>query len=115
MVVTFTKPFPRVEEGTEASFTLWFLGCIPLPWVARHSRVTDNGFVDEMVEGPLDSWRHEHRFAERSGSVHVEDTIEYAHSGLLSRVLFNQAALRVLFLYRAFATRRALAAEAKDA
>ena len=46
-------------------------------WEAVHHPLPD-GFVDEMVSGPLASWRHAHRFvAEGEGCV-IHDEIEFA-------------------------------------
>jgi len=104
--------FGPLIEGMEAEFRLW-LGPVPVHWVARHEDVSDLGFTDIQVEGPLARWRHVHRF-ETVGphQSRVKDRIDYEHPAGLSsawtRVAFGAAALRVLFAHRSRATRRAL-------
>jgi ligand-binding SRPBCC domain-containing protein len=105
----------RVEplaEGSVSEFTLWF-GPLPVRWTAVHSRVGAHGFTDTQTAGPLKHWQHTHRFtALDSARTRVDERIDYAHypgpRGLLSRLLFSRLALRLLFTYRALATRRAL-------
>jgi ligand-binding SRPBCC domain-containing protein len=105
----------RVEplaEGSLSEFTLWF-GPWPVRWTAVHSQVGPHGFTDTQSAGPLNYWRHTHRFTVLDGATtRVSERIEYAHSpgprGLLSRLLFNRLALRLLFTYRAVATRYAV-------
>ena len=98
-------------EGSRSSFTLWF-GPFPVHWVAVHSNVDRrHGFTDTQAEGPLAAWQHTHRFeAITDRTTRVIDTIEYTYprgaAGLWSRLLFNPLALRLMFAYRAWATRR---------
>ena len=108
----------RVEplaNGSLADFTLWF-GPLPVRWVAVHSQVDPlNGFTDTQQAGPLKFWRHTHRFeALDANTTRVSEHVDYEHRagwrGWLSRVLYNRLALRCLFFYRAWATRRALPA-----
>lgn len=42
-------------------FTLW-LGLLPLRWVARIEQVTQPGFVDREVRGPVTTWVHRQPF-----------------------------------------------------
>jgi ligand-binding SRPBCC domain-containing protein len=105
--------FGPLEEGMIAEFRLW-LGPVPVDWVARHEEVSDGGFTDVMVEGPLARWAHRHVFEalgpQRSAVI---DRIAYAHppgaAGAWTRVAFGRPALASLFAYRAWATRRAVA------
>lgn len=106
----------RVEplaEGSVSDFTLWF-GPLPVHWTARHSRVDyKHGFTDTQVLGPMKRWVHTHTFAEAGGGVStITEHIEYEHypgvRGFLSRLLFTPFGLRLMFLYRRFATRRLL-------
>ena len=58
-------------------------------------------------------WRHTHRFeAVGPSHVRVSEHIELEHfsgwRGLLGRLLFSRPALRGLFFYRSWVTRRAL-------
>lgn len=106
----------RVEplaDGAVAEFTLWF-GLLPVRWRAVHSAVDrQRGFTDTQASGPLRHWRHRHAY--RALDAHttlVTDCVEYEHHrgarGLLSRLLFARPALRLLFAFRAWATRRAV-------
>ena len=45
--------------------------------VARERTDSRAVFVDEMVDGPLERWRHEHRFEARNGCTELIDEIEY--------------------------------------
>ena len=98
-------------EGSRAAFTLWF-GPFPIHWVAIHSMVDRlHGFTDTQEKGPLAAWQHTHRFeaiSDRTTRVsdHVVYTYSHGAAGLLNRLLFNPLALRMMFAYRAWATRR---------
>jgi ligand-binding SRPBCC domain-containing protein len=102
-----------LAEGAVADFTLWF-GLLPVRWQAVHSAVdAQRGFTDTQALGPLRHWRHRHTFRPiDSATTLVADRVEYQHypgpRGLLSRLLFARPALRLLFAFRAWATRRAL-------
>ena len=103
--------FGELEDGMEAVFTMW-LGPVPLKWVARHEEVSEHGFTDAQVEGPLKSWRHTHRFdAEGDSTTRVREHIEYEHApglaGIMTRLMFHPMALRGLFGYRQWVTTRA--------
>ncbi|MEM1416636.1 MAG: hypothetical protein AAGH15_17120 [Myxococcota bacterium] len=112
--------FGALEEGMVARFTLRF-GPLPVAWTARHEDVSETGFVDVQVEGPMAHWRHTHTFVpEAEGQrTRVIDHIEYAHppmpKALLTHLLFNGAGLRTLFAYRALVTRRACARMMREA
>lgn len=102
--------FDPLSEGAVAEFTMWF-GPIPVRWRAVHSNVSQNGFTDTQVEGPLKSWQHTHRFTAVSPTVTaVHEHIEYEHDGglrgLFSRLFFNRPGLYLLFTARKLITRR---------
>ena len=102
--------FDPLAEGSIGDFTIW-MGPIPVRWKAVHENVTATGFFDIQVAGPMKSWRHCHRYVQVSENItEVHDRIEYEHDkglrGLWSRLLFPTPALRMLFLYRAWATKR---------
>jgi ligand-binding SRPBCC domain-containing protein len=108
----------RVEplaEGSVSEFTLWF-GPLPIRWTAHHSQVgLLHGFTDTQVCGPVKSWQHTHRFtAVDDHTTQVTEHIDYEHftglRGWLSRLLFSGPALRFMFAYRAWITRRAVEA-----
>ena len=101
-----------LSEG-EIEFTLWF-GPLPIRWTARHEPgPTATSFADRQVGGPLAYWRHEHIFTQVAGGVELSDRITLAHRpglvGLFTRLAFDGIPLRILFAYRHWRTRRALA------
>ncbi|MDH3540093.1 MAG: SRPBCC family protein [Acidimicrobiia bacterium] len=101
-----------LADGSIAEFTVWF-GPMPIRWRALHRDVGPRGFTDVQEAGPLRSWVHTHRF-EPTGdhTTRVREHVEYEHEsgwhGVQTRVLFGAPALRALFAYRAWRTRRAL-------
>ncbi len=108
-----------VSEGSEADFVLWF-GPLPVHWLAIHSDVDRlSGFTDRQETGPFAHWVHKHSFSsEGKGATRVLDQIEYEHRpglhGLLTRLLFSRVALRVLFAYRNWITRRSLESDGQQ-
>ena len=93
----------------ELLFRLWF-GPIPIHWLARHEPgPSETSFQDRMIEGPLDSWLHQHIFEEVPGGIQLTDRITFAHKpdlpGLLTRLVFDGLPLRFLFMYRHLRTR----------
>ena len=98
-----------LAEGSISIFTLWFL-FIPLRWKARHEDVSQHGFSDLQIRGPLTYWRHQHHFEELTpGIISIHDSVQYqlpdGWKGLLLSLLFNPIGLRLLFTYRSLATR----------
>lgn len=109
-VIAQIHAYGEMKDGMLADFTLWF-GPIPIRWRALHVDVHQNGFTDVQQSGPLDAWRHTHTFVPVGEmETDVIDRIEYTHPtgwrGWLTRLAFGGVALRFLFAYRAFATRR---------
>lgn len=101
--------FEPLADSAMAKFTLWF-GPLPIPWTVVHSNVTQNGFTDTQQRGPLEHWQHTHRFeAVDSQQTLVKEHIEYEHpsglQGILPRLMFNRAALFLLFTARKWLTR----------
>lgn len=102
----------ELREGAVAEFTMWF-GPLPVRWRAIHVDVSDSGFTDVQLSGPLRRWQHTHRFIPLDEErTLVQDHVAYEHPagarGWLTRLLFNRASLAFLFAYRRFVTRRAL-------
>lgn len=95
----------------ELDFTLWFM-ILPVRWVALHSPIDAPGFADEQVRGPMAAWRHEHIFEETAEGVILKDRITFKHhrglTGIATRIIFDGLALRFLFFYRHWRTRRSL-------
>jgi ligand-binding SRPBCC domain-containing protein len=107
-----------LAEGSKADFTLWF-GLLPVRWIAIHSDVDRlRGFTDQQARGPFERWEHNHSFIpEGDQSTRVVDYIEYEHfpgiRGLFTRLAFSPIALRLLFAFRAWVTRRTLEGHAR--
>lgn len=108
--------FHRVDplaEGARADMTMWF-GPIPVAWSAVHDQVDPlRGFRDTAVRSPLERWQHRHSFTTLAPDLtEVHEHLEYEHrggwAGVFSRLLFNPLALRFLFTYRSWVTKRAL-------
>ncbi len=109
MFVKFNHIEP-LGEGSRSDFTLWF-GPIPIRWVAVHSEVDLlKGFTDTQVEGPFQTWVHNHTFRRLPGEMTtIVDQIEGQPSnhilwGIISRVMW--LTLPILFSYRARQTRK---------
>lgn len=102
-----------LADGSVAEFTVW--APIPIRWRAVHRDVGPDGFTDIQDRGPMRSWVHTHRFApiteERTlVTEHIEFEYGSGWDGVVGRIGFSPLALRALFAYRAWRTRRALSA-----
>jgi len=114
--------FLRVDPLGEGSVTEFEMGFAPftIRWRAVHRDVTPGlGFTDVQEAGPMASWVHRHEYRAVSADVtEVSDRIWIVHHddvrGLVTQVLFGPEVLRSLFMYRAFATAKAVGAR-KDA
>jgi len=100
-----------LAEGSMAEFTMWF-GPFPVLWIAKHTQVDPlHGFTDVQVAGPMLVWEHTHSFRAISDQeTEIRDYIEYEHrpgiKNLWTRLLYAPIMLRLLFLFRAFITKR---------
>lgn len=101
-----------LAENSITDFTMW-LGPLPVRWVAVHTEVDPlRGFQDSQVRGPFARWEHRHSFLpldETATEIIDEIQAEFAGGfwGLIGRFMwFN---LPVMFAYRGWVTRRALA------
>lgn len=100
-------------EGSISEFTLWF-GPLPVRWTALHQDVDPRrGFRDIQTAGPFEHWVHRHDFESASaGGSRIVEHIEYRHrpgrSGWITRLLFSQPMLWVLFTYRSLVMRWSL-------
>lgn len=97
----------------EIEFNLW-LGPFPIRWIAVHAPGSiPTSFIDRMVRGPLAAWEHQHIFEPSGDNTRLVDRITFAHksgpAGWFTRLMFDGLPLRVLFMYRHWRTRRALA------
>ena len=87
------------------------LGFIPVRWIAKHIECQPNClFVDEQVEGPMQSWVHRHEFASENGKTRLTDSIKYEiPGGWLSEFLIGwwvDSRLTDMFRYRHEVTKR---------
>ena len=101
-----------LAENSVAAFNLWF-GPIPVYWRAQHAQVIpQSGFTDVQIEGPFQTWSHQHIFHSlQDGRTEVVDeiTAELGRGlwkGLISRLMWFT--LPALFAYRGWVTRRSL-------
>jgi ligand-binding SRPBCC domain-containing protein len=109
--------FERVDPLAEGSVTEFTMGPPPfrVRWRAVHRDVVPGrAFSDVQEAGPMRRWVHRHNYRETAdGATEVIDRIWYRHPGglrgIATRLLINPLTLRLLFAYRAFATRRAVA------
>jgi ligand-binding SRPBCC domain-containing protein len=100
--------FPRVERlkgaGLEAGVELIVTTGFVMRWHARHVAYEKNRlFVDEIVRGPMQRWRHEHRFEPRGAGTLLTDSIDYIPK---APDFLVRAGLRYLFRYRHRVTRK---------
>lgn len=104
---------PELVEGSEIR-----LSVAPVPFAPRQSvtsviseRETGESrarFVDEMHDGPMAEWRHEHVFIADGDETVLTDRITYrtSYGGLADRLF--RPALAVGFAYRHRTTRKIL-------
>lgn len=113
VIVRFQRIEPLAEDST-AEFTMW-LGPIPVRWKALHTQVTEDGFTDEQIDGPFESWIHRHQFIRlESNVVEVVDTIRaIPGKRFWNRIISNLMWLNlpVLFAFRGWVTRKSLEGE----
>jgi ligand-binding SRPBCC domain-containing protein len=70
-----------LDVGAISEFRL-FLGPIPIRWVARHIECNKPYlFVDEQIEGPMQSWVHRHQLQAENGQTRLSDAIAYELPG----------------------------------
>lgn len=102
-----------LTEGAEVTLSVSPFGVGPvLQWTSRIVELREGPeqgvMVDEMVEGPLQTWRHEHHVRATDGGSEVRDRVTVA-TGLgwtVDRIV--AAALVPAFLDRHRRTRKAL-------
>lgn len=110
--------FLRVDPLGEGSVTEFEMGFAPFSirlWAVHRDVTPGLGFTDVQKAGPMASWVHRHEYRAVSPEVtEVSDRIWFAHHedvrGLISQLLFTPETLRLLFMYRAFATARTVGA-----
>lgn len=98
--VRLQGPDEAISEGLERTLLIG-PKALQRRWVARHEDFRPGRqFVDRMVEGPMRSWRHTHRFEPDGHGCKLVDEIEFElPMGLpLGRLLSKQ--LERVFTYR---------------
>ncbi len=93
-----------LDVGAISEFRLW-LGIIPIRWIAKHIDCQRyHCFVDEQIEGPMQSWIHRHQFVEENGQTRLTDSINYEIlGGWLAEFLLGwwvDSRLKDMFRYR---------------
>jgi ligand-binding SRPBCC domain-containing protein len=80
----------RIEQGREFQFWHWMFWCIPAKWRVRIVEVKPNEyFTDEMLNGPMKSFRHQHIVSPVLGGTLYTDRVTYsAFGGRLTELLF---------------------------
>ena len=101
-----------MSEGSISKFTLW-IGPLPLHWTAEHHNVSERGFTDVQLAGPVKQWEHTHSFIPRGDALtEIHEHIEYEHRsdiwGWVTRLLFAKPNLYFMFMYRKWVTLRNL-------
>ena len=72
----------RIEQGREFQFWHWMFYCIPAKWKVRIAEVkTNQYFIDEMLKGPMKSFRHQHIVAKAPGGTLYTDRVTYSGIG----------------------------------
>jgi ligand-binding SRPBCC domain-containing protein len=98
-----------LAEGSVSKFTLW-VGPLPLRWTAVHRNVSPRGFTDVQASGPAARWEHTHTFTPLdAATTRIDEHIQFEHKpgfwGVVTRLLFSQPNLLLMFTYRKLATR----------
>lgn len=73
-----------VEEGVQAKLKMAIPGSKGLAnrsWTALITDVHDSGFSDIMLEGPLSTWKHTHKFLGTANQTVIRDDIEFTVAG----------------------------------
>ncbi len=101
-----------LSEGDEMRFTLW-LGPLPIHWRAKIEGTSSEGFIDRQLEGPFETWEHQHLFKPMSADeTEVVDSVKaklkrHPWWWLVGGLMWLN--LPILFAYRGWKTRRELA------
>ncbi len=94
-----------LENGTTSILELRY-GPLKSKWTAKHvGYLRDKVFQDEMIKGPLKTWKHTHSFTpiESKGCI-MEDKIKYSLPYGLNRIDFFRNRLNKT-LYQMFSYR----------
>jgi ligand-binding SRPBCC domain-containing protein len=117
-IKTLTPTYAQIHsmdplgEGSITKFTVW-AGPLPIHWTAKHSNVSESGFTDTQIEGPMASWVHTHRYqpideATTKVAEHIEYEFGSGKDKLIGLLAFSKPGLIGLFTYRKLVTRFSL-------
>jgi len=91
----------RIEAGRQFRFRHWMFNVIPANWTVVIREVGEQHFIDEMLEGPMAAFRHEHRVEAGEGGTLYTDRVTYAAiGGALTETLLVNAYMRRIFAAR---------------
>ncbi|WP_460146146.1 SRPBCC family protein [Pseudomonas sp. S2_A02] len=91
----------RIETGRQFRFCQWMFNIIPVSWTVVIREVGEHHFIDEMLNGPLRAFRHEHRVAAGEGGTLYTDRVTYAAiGGAPVELLVVNAYMRRIFAAR---------------
>jgi len=79
----------RLEQGSRIHFSVGVMGVRVKSIHEIVSFESPQSFVEEQIEGPFASWRHEHIFrADQEGRISVIDLIDYERpSGMVGMIM----------------------------
>jgi ligand-binding SRPBCC domain-containing protein len=112
-LITRFHEIQPLGENSRVDFTMW-LGPIPVRWLAEHKDVQlPSGFTDQQLRGPFKVWTHRHHLqrVDRQ-TTKVVDEVSAEPGTLISRLMW--LGLPLVFAYRAWITRRTLAAHSSN-
>ncbi|CAI8828964.1 polyketide cyclase [Pseudomonas sp. fls2-241-R2A-110] len=91
----------RIEAGRQFRFRHWMFNVIPANWTVVIREVGEQHFIDEMLEGPMAAFRHEHRVEAGEGGTLYTDRVTYAAiGGAFTETLLVNAYMRRIFAAR---------------
>ncbi|QZP36117.1 SRPBCC family protein [Pseudomonas sp. DR48] len=91
----------RIEAGRQFRFRHWMFNVIPANWTVVIREVGEQHFIDEMLEGPMAAFRHEHRVEAGEGGTLYTDRVTYAAiGGALMETLLVNTYMRRIFAAR---------------
>jgi ligand-binding SRPBCC domain-containing protein len=98
-------PLPiNIQKGTLIDYKIKVNG-IPFKWKTLISTWEPPfRFVDEQLNGPYNTWNHEHTFEERDGKTYMKDVVKFKSPGWilepLINALFIEKKVKGIFEYR---------------
>ncbi len=99
------SPLPiHIQKGTLIDYKIKVNG-IPFKWKTEISEwEPPYRFIDKQLNGPYNTWIHEHIFEERNGVTHMRDIVHFRSPGWILEPLINklfiEKKVRAIFNYR---------------